>query len=156
MNSENLYPEEVLRKLVDDDLPWDKSAKLSLCSFLEKYTLHDSYWIGVTYNVGFDQSATLSFQWDSVWLPDDVKERSSIVDDWPYLFIKLDVVYQISTANYIGIDYMSRAISAVEMVQMEGIFHLAIDDVYGGQVNIEHSGSSSILALNPDGSILRI
>ena len=35
-------------------------------------------------------------------------------------------------------------------------FYLAIDDVYGGQVDIVFTGHHKVLALNPDASLLTI
>ncbi len=155
-DSEQFYPDWLYKKLIEDDLPWDKKAELKLESFLKKYTLHDSFWIGIFHHVAFDQSVTIAFQWDSVWLPDEVKEGTPLIDDWPYLFIKFKDVKEINSDNYEYLDGINRAIGGCEILELDGNFHLAIDDVYGGQVNIVFSGSHSILALNPDCSVLKI
>jgi len=123
---------------------------------MKKYTLHNSFWVGVFHHVAFDQSVTLAFQWDSVWLPDEVKVGTSYVDDWPYLFIKIEDVTEVTKSNFVGLDRVNRAIGDAEVLDLEGSTHLAIDDVYGGQVNIVFTGKHSILALNPDGSELKI
>ena len=95
-------------------------------SFFKKYTLHDSYWVGIFSHVGFSQSVTIAIEWDFVWLPNEVK-KNVFVDSWPYLFIKL-----------------------------EGVSYFAVDDVFGGQVTIVFKGKQSILALNSDGSYFKI
>lgn len=156
MDDEQFYPDWLYKKLIENDLPWDQKANLNLESFFEKYTLHDSFWVGVFHHVAFNQSVTLAFQWDSVWLPDEVKEGTSHVDDWPYLFIQLERVKEVSTANFEDLNGINRAIGGGEILRLESDLHLAIDDVYGGQVSIVFNGNHSILALNPDESILII
>jgi len=156
LESEQFYPNWLYRKLIEDDLPWDQKASLTLETFFEKFTLHDSYWVGIFHHVAFDSSVTLAFQWDSVWLPEEVKKGTSHVDDWPYLFFQIDGVKEMRTSNFEELDGINRAIGGGEYLMLEGESNLAIDDVYGGQVNISFSGGASILALNPDGSILII
>ncbi|MGF1733664.1 hypothetical protein [Photobacterium kasasachensis] len=156
MNDDQLYPDWLYKKLIDSDFPWHKKASLSLEAFFEKYTLHDSYWVGVFHHVDLSQSVTIAFQWDSVWLPDEIKEGTSSVDDWPYLIFQLEGAKEVTTANFVDIDGVSRAISGAEVLELDGEKHLAIDDVYGGQVNVVFSGKCSILALNPDESVLKI
>ncbi|MGF1733564.1 hypothetical protein [Photobacterium kasasachensis] len=156
MKDDQFYPDWLYKKLIENDLPWHKKASLSLESFCEKYTLHDSFWVGVFHHVAFDQSVTIAFQWDSVWLPDDIKEGTSYFDDWPFLFFQLEGVKEVTTANFENLDGINRAIDGAEFLELDGEQHLAIDDVYGGQVNIVFTGKYSILALNPDGSMLKI
>ena len=156
MEDEQFYPDWLYKKLIENELPWDQKANLSFESFFEKYTLHDSFWVGLFCHVAFDQSVTIAFQWDSVWLPDEIKEGTSHVDDWPYLFVQLEGVKEVSTDNYEELNGINRAIGGAEIVKIDGANHLAIDDVYGGQVNIVFTGEYSILALNPDCSVLKI
>lgn len=47
---------------------------MSFGNFNEQYTLHDSCWIGIFYNIGYEQAITLAIDWDSVWLPDEIKK----------------------------------------------------------------------------------
>lgn len=47
----------------------ERKSPHNLEEFLDKYTLHDSFWVGLFHHVAFDRSVTLAFQWDSVWLP---------------------------------------------------------------------------------------
>ncbi len=156
MSEEQLYPDWLSKKLIEDDLPWDKKSSLTMESFFEKFTLHDSYWVGVFHHLGFDQSVTLAFEWDGVWLPDEIKKDTSLTEEWPYLFIQINDVKEIATENYSDIGNVNRAIGGGEVLAIDGNNHLAIDDVYGGQVNIVYNGELSILALNPDGSLLKI
>ena len=156
MDDDQFYPDWLYKKLIEDDLPWEQKSPYNFEEFLGKYTLHDSFWVGVFHHVAFDRSVTLAFQWDSVWLPDEVKEGTSHVDDWPYLFVQLHEVEEVSKANFVELDRINRAIGGAEIIKLEGANHLAIDDVYGGQVNLIFKGKHSIIALNPDGSVLEI
>jgi len=151
-----LYPDWLYKKLIEDDLPWDQKSPYDLEEFLSKYTLHDSSWVGIFHHVAFDRSVTLAFQWDSVWLPDEIKEGTSHVADWPYLFVQLEDVEEVSKANFVELGGINRSIGDAETMKLEGAIHLAIDDVYGGQVNVVFKGKHSILALNPDSSVLKI
>jgi len=80
--------------IIRNDLPWNKSSKNSFDNFYEKYTVRGSYWIGIFYNVAFDNSITLSMQWDADCLSEDLKMSLSNPDDWLYLFIKITGVTQ--------------------------------------------------------------
>jgi len=51
---------------------------------------------------------------------------------------------------------MSRTIGGAEVELIDGKYHLAIDDVFGGQVNVLFQGNCSIVALNPDRTLLTI
>ncbi len=81
------HPDWVYQELVENYLPWQQGKKMSFQEFDRKYTLHDSYWLGIFFDVAYEKAATLAIQWDAVWLSDAVKERTSVVADWPYLFI---------------------------------------------------------------------
>ncbi len=78
------------------------------------------------------------------------------MDDWPYLFMKIEGVKEITTANFVNLDRINRAIGGAEVMDSDGSTLLAIDDVFGGQVNVVFASKHSILALNPDGSALNI
>lgn len=155
MSEDQFYPGWVYRDLIEDNFPWESKSSLDLESFLEKYTLHDSNWVGLFLDVAFSQNAILGFQWDSVWLPDEIKVGTSHCDDWPYLFLKISNVEETSTSNFEDIGLTNRTIGNAELLKIDGKTHLAIDDVFGGQVNIVFSGHCSILAMNPDKSVLR-
>ena len=57
------HPDWLYRKLIEDKLPWDKKPDLNIETFLTKYTLHDSFCIGIFSHYNFDQCATLAFDW---------------------------------------------------------------------------------------------
>jgi hypothetical protein len=110
--------------------------------------------IGIFYNIGYEQAITLAIDWNSVWLPDEVKKSIPVGE--PYIFIRLTGVEQISTANYIDIGNISRIIGSCEFEEIEGKKFLAIDDVFGGQINIVYKGEETFLALEKNRRILNI
>ncbi|WP_341527447.1 hypothetical protein [Nostoc sp. UHCC 0302] len=65
-------------------------------------------------------------------------------------------IEQVSTANYIDIEYVCRAITSSEIVELDGKKFLAIYDVYEGQINIVYQGQEIFLAVGQDKSILKI
>lgn len=150
------HPDWVYRELVEDCLPWGKSRTIDFIEFNKKYTLHDSGWIGIFFNVAYEQTATLAIRWDAVWLPDEVAKTTSIVSDWPYLFIQLTNVEQLSTSNYDDIGSLPRSIFGCEFEEIDGRKFLAIDDVFGGQINIIYQGEETFLAMEKDNHILSI
>ena len=115
--------------------------------FMEKYTLHDSYYVGLFYDLAYDNNIVIAIQWDSVWLPESVSKSTASVNDWPYLFISIKNVENINTWGYKNID-INRAIGGSEYAVTNGKKILAISDVYGGELQIVFTGDTEFLALN--------
>jgi hypothetical protein len=149
------YPHWLYRELIEDSLPWKQGRKINFTEFNKKYTLHDSCWIGIFLNVRCEQTATLAIQWDDVWLPSDIGHSRSIVNDWPYLFIQLKNI-EFSISNYVYISGAGRTIAGCEFEEIDGKKFLAIDDVFGGQINIIYRGEETFLAMEKDKRILSI
>jgi hypothetical protein len=150
------HPGWLYRELVEDCLPWQQGKRMNFKEFNEKYTLHDSGWIGIFFNIAYERTATLAIQWDAVWLPNEIKQSTSVVADWPYLFIQLSGIEQVSTNNYIDIMGSPRTIAVCEFEEIEGKKFLAIDDVYGGQINIIYQSEETFLAIEKNKCILAI
>jgi hypothetical protein len=150
------HPDWVYKELVEDYLPWEQGRKINFIEFNKKYTLHDSGWIGIFFNIAYEQTATLAIRWDAVWLPDNIAKSTSIVSDWPYLFIQLKNIEQFSTSNYDDIGSLPRSISGCEFKEIDGKKFLEIDDVFGGQINIIYQGEETFLAMEKDKQILSI
>jgi hypothetical protein len=150
------HPGWFYRELVEDYLPWKQGTKMNFKEFNKKYTLHDSGWISIFLNIAYERTATLAIQWDAVWLPNEIKENISVVDDWPYLFIQLTDIEEISTSNYVDIMGSPRAIAICEVEEIEGKKFLAIDDVYGGQINIVYQGQETFLEIEKNKIVLAI
>jgi hypothetical protein len=150
------HPDWLYRELVEDCLPWQQGQKMTFKEFDKKYTLHDSGWIGIFFNIAYERTATLAIQWDAFWLPNDIKQSTSVVADWPYLFIQLSGIEQVSLNNYIDIMGSPRTIAICEFEEIEGKKFLAIDDVYGGQINIIYQSEETFLAIEKNKCVLAI
>jgi hypothetical protein len=150
------HPGWFYRELIEDCLPWQQGQKINFKEFNQKYTLHDSSWIGIFCNIAYERNATLAIQWDAFWLPIEIKQNISVMDDWPYLFIQLLGIEQISTSNYIDIMGSPRTIAIGEFEEIQDKKFLAIDDVYGGQVNIVYQSIETFLAIEKNKRILEI
>ncbi|MEM9275710.1 MAG: hypothetical protein AAGA80_22535, partial [Cyanobacteria bacterium P01_F01_bin.143] len=53
------YPLWLGDYLIQDKLPWNKGLSIGFQEFQKKYTLHDSCWIGLFYDVGDRATVTL-------------------------------------------------------------------------------------------------
>ena len=140
--------------LVEDSLPWGRSTQLHIASFLQLYTLHDSYWIGIHTNCGFDDSAIAVISFDPVW-NSSVSAPTSIVADWPLLFLRLNCVNTIRLSGFRDIGGTQRGISdvSIEHVSDEEVVTTILDH-YGASVSIQHFPLIDALAMSPNGSIL--
>jgi hypothetical protein len=150
------YPNWLYKYLVEDCLPWDRGRKISFQDFDKKYTLHDSGWIGIFFNIAYEQTATLAIQWDAVWIPDEIQKSTPIVSDWPYLFIRLTNIEQLSTNDYLDNSNIPRAIDCSTVEEINDRKILAINDIYGGQINIIYQGEETFLAMDKNKCILTI
>jgi len=74
MKKEFHYPSWLYQELINNFLPWHEGKRVSFSQFHEQYTLHDSHWIGIFYNVAYEQAVTLAIEWDTVWLPNEIKK----------------------------------------------------------------------------------
>jgi hypothetical protein len=154
--SESLHPGWFYEALIEDSFSWPDGVSMSFEEFAQKYTLHDSYWIGAFLNIAYEPTVTLAILWDAMWLPDQVKESTPIVNDWPYLLIQLSGVEQFSPGQYKDVMGACRTISGHEVVEVDGKKILEIDDVYGSQIQIVYRGKEVFLALEKDKHRLEI
>lgn len=141
---------------VEGDLPWDQGKQMSFDQFHSKYILHDSIWLGLFYEIAFRQTLSLAIHWDAIWIPDEIYPSSSTVCDWPYLFIRIEQAYSVTTDNYGDLTDMQRSIFTSENIVISDQNLLAIDDVYGGKLSITYKGPVTFLAIDPAKSIISI
>lgn len=152
-NEEEYYPDWLYRNLVEDDLPWEASCSLTFDQFHAKYTLHDSYWIGVVYNPGLGDSITLCLHWDPVWLPDELSPATPFVAYWPVLSIRIEGVTELSISREKGTDFVSADVGASESIVVNGSNVLTID---GDTVDvmIRYTGIVRFLAMDQNREVL--
>lgn len=149
-------PDWVYRSIVEDTLEWDKAIECSFREFSGKYTLHDSIWIGLFYDVAYENNVTLGFIWDAVWLPDDLARSSATISEWPLLFIKMENVSEITASGYKDVGGISRGIAGAAVEETDDKWRLAISDHYGGSVSISFSGRLKFLGLDVNRKVLPI
>lgn len=141
---------------VRDTLPWGEGREYSFPEFSEKYTLHDSNWVGVFYDVAYADAAVLAIIWDAVWLPDELARSTSDVGGWPMLFIKAEGATRVSASGYKDIGGIQRGIGDAEVEEADGAQLLTITDHYGGRVEVAFTGRLTFLALDRGGRVLPI
>jgi len=84
------YPDWLGRDLVAGSLPWSQGVPASLPAFLDRYTLHDAYWIGLYAEPG--RGATLLLRWGTFWTQGEVPFPGSRVAEWPILAVRFDAL----------------------------------------------------------------
>lgn len=128
---------------------------MSFSEFAGKYTLHDSCWIGLFYDVSDRASAILVVDWDAVWLPDSIALSTSEVQEWSFLFIKIEKVKEVSTSDYFD-DDGNWSICDYQIESIDGQQLLIISSCMGGDLEITFSSETTFLALDRDRNILNI
>lgn len=146
----------VYREIVKDTLPWGEGKEYSFRQFSEKYTLHDSVWVGLFYDVAYENNIILTIIWDAVWLPDEIARSTSTVAEWPLLFVRVEDVSRVSTSGYKDIGGLQRGIGTAEVAEVDGTHVLVISDHYGGNVEISFSGKLKFLAMDRNRKVLAI
>lgn len=149
------YPAWLWQSLFENNLPWNEAKDYSIREFSAKYTLHDAIWITLTQDLAYDNTAILVIRWDAFWLPDEISQNTSIVKDWPILFVKVESVQQISFLGYKDIN-VQRGIDRDEIEEIEGRQVWVIHDHYGGSVEFVFSGKTWFLGLDRSKSLLKI
>lgn len=144
----------VAHHLIDGSLPWDRSVEFHIDGFLEKYTLHDSLWIGLFTDFAYSDTAVALICFDPVW-NSSVSTPTSICADWPLLFLRFKCVSKIHFAGFRDIDGTQRGISGVDVAHLSAEeVRTVISDHYGASVSVQHFPLIDVLALSPDERIL--
>ncbi len=144
------------RAVMQDTLPWGEGREYSFAEFSEKYTLHDSNWVGLFYDVAYEDSAVLAVLWDAVWLPKEVARSTSAAGDWLLLLVKVQKAWRVSTYGYADIGGIQRGIGGAEFKREKGTNLLTVTDHYGGRVEIAFKGKLVFLALDAEERVLPI
>jgi len=153
-------PAWIERCIIRNDLPWKKSEKYGFINFPKKYTLNDSYWIGIFHNSAYDNSITLAIEWDADCLSEDLQKCLTNPDDWLYLFIRITDVKQVAYSGYKNTKGLQRGIqrsilkSGLKSVGKDQL--LVISDKYGGNVKIIFDGECRFLVLDEDKQIIKV
>ncbi len=153
-------PTWITKCIIRDDLHWNKSRENCIDSFYEKYTLHDSYCIGIFHNISYGDSTIIAFEWDADCLNEDLKSSLLNPDDWLYLFIRIQEVKQLLFSGFKKTKgkprWIQRSISELELVPIDEGRLLVISDKDGGKVKIIFNGESTFLVLDEEQNIIDV
>ena len=125
-------------------------------SFLEKYTLHDSNWIGLFTDCAYADTAVAAVCFDPVW-NSSVSTPTSVCADWPLLFLRFKCVGTIHLSGFRDIGGTQRGISGVNVEHLSAEeVRTVINDHYGASVTMKHFPLVDALVLSPDERVLNI
>jgi len=134
-----MIPDRLATLLAQEALPWNEGEEWHIDEFLRAFTLHDSHWFGLQFDVAWDGSATAAIGFDPIWNKMG-EEPTSTCANWPTLFIRFPDTSRVSKENYADVGGIQRGISEVATKPTDGGFvETVISDHYGGRVSIRHA-----------------
>ena len=143
-------------RIIEGNLPWERSLEVHIDSFLEQYTLHDSDWIGLFTDCGFEDTAIAVISFDAVW-NSSVNHPTSACAEWPLLFLRFKCVSAIYLSGYGNIGSTQRGISSVLVEhQSDEEVKTVIRDHYGASVTLKHFPLVDALVILADESVLEL
>jgi len=143
-------------QLIEDSLPWDRAARLHMRDFLAAYTLHDSIWISLQLNCGWEDSAIAVIRFDPVW-NQSVSPATSRCADWPLLFLRFARVSSIHMAGFSNIGGMQREIASASVELLSGDEAVTtILDLYGASIRVQHMPVIDALALSAREEVIQL
>jgi hypothetical protein len=158
--SPGLTVEPLLGRLARDELPWHRAWVADFPTFDERFTLHDSTWIGAFLALREQNEVILIVEWDAHWLPEPL--RTECMGDaagapafgCPFLLIRVPAVRGMELSGYEQ-SCGGRAISYAALSVSGKVMILEIVDFAGGTVRLDFSGRLEFLALcSQDGRVL--
>ena len=144
--------DSLLGRMARDELPWERAWVAPYQEFADRFTLHDSFWIGTFLPLGTGDVAVMVFEWDAHWLPEPIRQLCIEGDPGPprhgnpFLFIRLTEVSYLRLTGYQE-KMEGRDISRVELRQRDRISGLDLIDSMGATLRVEYYGSTEFLAL---------
>jgi hypothetical protein len=158
--SDELTLDALLGRMARDELPWAQAWTTDFAEFAERFTLHDSRWVGLFLPTEFND-AVLAVEWDGYCQPEPLRtectEGSPDSQDslWPFLFIRVSDLHAVRHLGYekpVG----GRCICGEGYCVEEGVKVLMLD-FCGGTVRLEFTGGMEFLALRRgDGRTLHL
>lgn len=141
-------------QLIEGTLPWQRSTQLHIETFLRACTLHDSDWVGMHVDCGWKDSAISIMKFDPVWHP-WVSTPTSIVADWPILFVRFNCVSLIRLSKFSAAGDIQRGISGVTMEHISDEEVITrIDDHYGASISLQHFPLVDLLLLSASEAVI--
>lgn len=155
------HPEWLGKNIVGSNLPWERAQKDALSSFLNQYTLHDSYWIGLYLMP--QRKGILVVRWDTFWTKGKVPYPGSAISEWPILIFQLSGLQQVEIA--LVEDGIAGASSQPIKKNEQGeilvstsvvLHHTQVNDHSDGKASFVHDSVVEILCLSRNGDILEV
>ena len=152
----SLLPVNLAIQLAEDALPWDCSTQIHIETFLKRYTLHDSYWIGMQTGCAWGDAAIAVISFDPVW-NSSVSAPTSLVSQWPLLFLRFNCVNTMRLSGFRDNGGVQRGISHadVECVSEEEAVTV-ISDHYGASVSLQHFPLVDLLVMSAKGELIAL
>jgi hypothetical protein len=142
--------------IVSEALPWPKAETWDINYFLKVCSLHDSLWLGLHADTGWDGCATAVISLHP-HMNEQFIRPSSNSTEWPLLLIHLPAVSNIQIVGYKDIGGIQRGIHHVETTpEPTGRSRTEIMDHYGGAVIVSHSSQIQTLCYDGTGSGLKL
>lgn len=160
-------------------IDWSASAASAMPRFLDEYTLHDSSWIGMWSEPGFESIALIG--WDTHWsrgrVPYPIEGTPA---GYPILLIQFERLWRQSlcfegadalgtiggaSSRELGSDEKAGFLAQFERATErrrrgkhleESFFHTIVSPVVGGDLELWHSGATRFLCLDALGGTLPI
>jgi len=184
MNSPANYPAWLGLGLLNG-LDWSRSAASTIPRLLQEYTLHDSSWIGLWSEPGFESLALIG--WDTHWsrgrLPYPIAGTPA---GYPFLLIQFERLWRgrfrfgdeyalptiahatsrlVPQAEKLNLNLIGSAAPGEigqeharshKYLEQEILFHTIVTPVVGGDVELWHGGTTRFLCLDAAGNALAI
>jgi hypothetical protein len=152
----SFLPPIVASQLIEDSLPWARSSQLHIDDFLSRYSLHDSYWIGLHADCGCVDSVIAVFRFDPYW-NSSVSRPTPTVADWPLLFLRFNSVNTIRLSRFTnnGDGHAGISHAAVEHITDEEVVTV-IQAQSGALVSLQHFPLVDGLVLSANGEYVEL
>ncbi len=143
-------PEWLGPDLVAGTLPWAEGIATSLATFLERYPLHDSGWIGLYAEP--QRRATLLLRWDAL-RAEGAGVTQGPASGWPVLAVRFDALDRCEVRLGDG-----RIVSAVSgPTSRAADWHRThLVDRQGGDATLVHWPGVRLLGLSPTREVLSL
>lgn len=159
MDMDDYYPDWLGRDVFAGVLPWERALTTTISSFLQQYSFHDSYWIGLF--LESNSNGVMIVRWDTFWTEGRVPFPGSMVAEWPILILRLSRLQHVEVAlredGLAGVTSSPLTEQEVQSLSVEGDLHRTqIDDHSGGVVQLCHEPNIALLCFNRQRDILEI
>lgn len=153
MNETPRYPDWLGPLLLRSGL-WPLRQPTTMATFLARYTLHDSEWIGCWLDP-VDGSATAALRWDTFWTDGAVPFPGSTVADWPILLLLFEHVQHVDVHLERTDQFLSTIVGATTQASA-GLWRTTITGVLGNLLHIVHSEAIGVICFAATGQQLYV